>query len=194
MCLWFAISPGDLFQRVTYPGRQAQPIGQNPPFAPGAARQIDSINLQIASLRRDDAVHLARKMRAPGDDGGGQVTIPYKGLGPINIGNDLLQQGGALDQLLGQARPLFRPDQQRHRANGPGSFVRLARQAKSHAKISGFMLQALMNIAQSATAQLRQSARHPPPVIGNVWGCVGKQIGTALRDRIIAQRIICGGG
>jgi hypothetical protein len=76
--------------------------------------------MQVLTVARPETVTWAKELRVAQDHGSGQVPVAKQCLRPVEIGQDGIQQAGALDQSLLQHAPFVRADQHRHEIQVPG--------------------------------------------------------------------------
>ena len=110
-----------VLQRKAGARRRLRAVAQHPPFAVRAAAELEGAEMQEMPARRLHADHRPQKFRAGGDQARRQQPVGDQAVFPIDVGDDRLEQLGALDQAGGDRLPFALVDQQRHMRQRPGA-------------------------------------------------------------------------
>ena len=104
---------------VTGARRRLRPIVEHPPFAVGAAADVDRIEAQMRAAGRRNADQRTQKFRIAADQGRRQTPLAGQRRRPVGIRQHRFEQLGALDEAFLQLRPFAGLDDERHMAERP---------------------------------------------------------------------------
>ena len=106
---------------VTGARRRLGAIGEDPPAAVGRAGHVGGIEMQEMAVGRGDAGERAQELGIAGDEGRGQDAALDQGRMAHQVGEQGLEQTGALLDAARQHRPVGRVDDDRQMGERPGT-------------------------------------------------------------------------
>ncbi len=109
-----------VFQRVARPGRRLGAVRDHPPASVRRARQVGGVQVQMHAARRRDAVRRAQEPGMPMHQRRGQQPLAHQPLLAVDVRQDAVEQGGALDHRGLDLGPLRVRDDQRQQVELPG--------------------------------------------------------------------------
>ena len=108
-----------VFQGIAGAGRSLGAVGDDPPLAVWRARQIDSEQVEVGGPGDRNVMAGAPESRIAEDQRGRKIPIQQQLLWTVKIGQDGVEQAGALDQARFEIAPFRRRDKQRDRIQAP---------------------------------------------------------------------------
>ena len=155
---------GAVLQRVADAGRRLRARADDPPFAVGAAREVERDEMQKDAVGGTNAVAGAQEARMPEDERRRHQPFAQQRLRAVEVGRDGVQQPRALPQAAPEPLPLLRRHDQRQDVEAP----RTLRSVGGRVDVVGDAVlvdltgDALLRLGQVLRAQLGRGARTPP--------------------------------
>ena len=109
-------------QRVAGAGGNLRAVGSHPPASVRRTRQVGGVKNQKFSVLRPDAVAGAQKIRLAKNQRGRQAAGADQILRAVAVGENAVDEFGALDKAGFERAPFVRRDEQRHRVQFPRTF------------------------------------------------------------------------
>ncbi len=110
-----------VLQRKAGAGRRLGAVAQHPPFAVGPAAELEGAEMQEMPAGRLHADQRSQELRAGGDQARRQQAVGDQAVFAVDVGDDRLEQFGALHQPGGDRLPFALIDQQRYMSKRPGA-------------------------------------------------------------------------
>ena len=108
-----------VFQGIAGAGRGLGAVGDDPPLAIWRACQVDGEQVEISRPGDRNVMAGAPESRVAEDQRGRKISVQQQLLGTVKIGQNGVEQAGALDQAGFEIAPFRRRDKQRDRIQAP---------------------------------------------------------------------------
>jgi hypothetical protein len=193
-----------VLQRVAHAGRGLRAVAEHPPAAVGSAAEVGGIDLQHPPAARHDTDDRAQEVRAAGNDGGRKRAVAHQLRLAVDVGQDRVQQRGALDEAGADGGPLVLRNDQGEVAQRPRALLALA--VVVHPVIDAAVLLVAIGDGEGgvdlAAPPGRQRGEHrlpvpprPPGVVDHLVArpgerpvAVHERVQARLRDRVGLRR------
>ncbi len=152
------------FQRIAQARRRLGAIVQDPPLAVRPAADIGGVKAQISAAGRAHADHRMEEIGAAGHRRGGQHAAGDQFGLAVKIGEQALENFGALGDAGFDHRPVLLGDQQRQMAERPGAVHRFAIGAIGDALFADIALDGLETPRDILAAKLRELGEKLQPM------------------------------
>ena len=176
-----------VFQRVAEAGRRLGAVVEHPPLAVRAATEIGGEKVEIAPAARFYADQRVQEIGAAGHGGGGQHALAHQFALAIEVGQQRVENLGALGDAGLDHRPVPLGNEQRHMAQRPVAIDGFAIGAIGHALFADIALDGLEAAGDVVGAQPRHLVEEFEPMAARASVRADELVRHAV-ERLIGRR------